>query len=770
MDGWVTIGTKLDTKQLERDLNNAQKRLVQYEKEAEQLTTAKAKAEVDLQPYEEAKTLIQEQADADLKLAQTEEEVNRVLADENKNLQEINSKYAERLGKLDSINKKIQENAINQSLATKQVEDLQSKLGESNIYDNINTGISKISNSLTGVIRKVGRWTLAVFGVRSAYSMITRAMSILSEYNGELANKLQGIRVVLATALEPVINHIISVVQRVVAYIAYIYKAWFGIDILAKSTAKSMGAGAGAAEKMRKSLAGFDEMNVLGDNVSSAGGGVGGTGLDLSDIENIQIPKWIKWIAQNKKTILNFLKGLLGVIAAFKLAKFIADLANAGKALGILGKSADSTSGQLSGLQKFGIALAIAGFVTMVASITDLIRNWDTLTTKEKAVKMAFVAIGDAAIALGYALATGFSAATLGIGALIAVIATLATALINLGIKYYEERDIVMDLTEAENNLKKAKEKLTNAYLDHADAVDKLKEKEEKLIEVQKETNISATDLITKIKEQKLTYEQLTEAEKQVYKAYYEVEAAQEKVESTTDNVTAATKESIDAQFDEMRVRAMQKGSWDEYKQAVLQALKEEKISTEEATDYMNKALKDMDLNAMITFTKDIPESVKKGMDPSQYNTNWELTKSWFKNGWDGLIANLKTSWNAFTSWFGRNNKLSASVTTSGMSTGGIAMKKGGIAMKTGGIVKLASGAVVNRPGYGIPIRRNVYAGEAGPEGVIPLTDSQRMELLGESIGRYVNINATVPVYVGNRQIAREIKKISAEDDFAYNA
>ena len=41
--------------------------------------------------------------------------------------------------------------------------------------------------------------------------------------------------------------------------------------------------------------------------------------------------------------------------------------------------------------------------------------------------------------------------------------------------------------------------------------------------------------------------------------------------------------------------------------------------------------------------------------------------------------------------------------------------------------------------------------------------------LLGQAIGRYISINATVPVYVGNRQVARELKKIEAEDDFASN-
>ena len=77
-----------------------------------------------------------------------------------------------------------------------------------------------------------------------------------------------------------------------------------------------------------------------------------------------------------------------------------------------------------------------------------------------------------------------------------------------------------------------------------------------------------------------------------------------------------------------------------------------------------------------------------------------------------------------------------------------------------------AKGGVVNMPGRGVPIG---YAGERGAEGIIPLTDSQQMQLLGEAIGKFVNINATVPVYVGNRQVAREMKRISAENNFAYN-
>ena len=43
MDGWVTIGTRLDSKQLQKDLRSAESELKQYEREAERLTKQKAR-------------------------------------------------------------------------------------------------------------------------------------------------------------------------------------------------------------------------------------------------------------------------------------------------------------------------------------------------------------------------------------------------------------------------------------------------------------------------------------------------------------------------------------------------------------------------------------------------------------------------------------------------------------------------------------------------------------------------------------------------------
>jgi hypothetical protein len=59
--------------------------------------------------------------------------------------------------------------------------------------------------------------------------------------------------------------------------------------------------------------------------------------------------------------------------------------------------------------------------------------------------------------------------------------------------------------------------------------------------------------------------------------------------------------------------------------------------------------------------------------------------------------------------------------------------------------------------------------GEAGAEGILPLTDSQAMETLGEAIGRYITINANITNSMNGRIISRELQRIRGNQDFAYN-
>lgn len=88
--------------------------------------------------------------------------------------------------------------------------------------------------------------------------------------------------------------------------------------------------------------------------------------------------------------------------------------------------------------------------------------------------------------------------------------------------------------------------------------------------------------------------------------------------------------------------------------------------------------------------------------------------------------------------------------------------------LSTFNLPRLAKGGIVNMPGPGVMVG-NAFAGERGAEGVIPLTDSQQMAILGEAIGKYVTINANITNTMNGRVISRELQKINNESDFAFN-
>lgn len=82
---------------------------------------------------------------------------------------------------------------------------------------------------------------------------------------------------------------------------------------------------------------------------------------------------------------------------------------------------------------------------------------------------------------------------------------------------------------------------------------------------------------------------------------------------------------------------------------------------------------------------------------------------------------------------------------------------------------RLAKGGIINMPGRGVPVG-GAIAAEKGAEGIIPLTDSQQMTLLGKAIGKFITINANITNSMNGRVISRELQKIQNDSDFALNS
>lgn len=466
--------------------------------------------------------------------------------------------------------------------------------------------LSKLSKGMSDIIGKVTKWGLALFGIRTAYSFIRSAVNEVVQQDELMKNQIEYMKYAVGTALKPVFEIILNVIYKIIAGIGSIIKLITGINIFSKATANNFKNMNTSASALRKTLAGFDEMNVINQS--------GGTGL-LGDI-----------------------------------------------------------SSQLDDLKDLSIE---------VENMAKKIKRWflggDTLQE--------------------------------GLDNFIPTLKKTYEPFYRQVLKPY----IIDPFVDTSKQIAKMSEPIWRPMYNSAVQLRKdIKELFAPFVNWFKENVLDA--IKTKINSFKNEF--LKNFAPFINKIIYWI--------NNTFGVFGVKLDYIEIKSDE---------TGNEIKQSIGGAL----------DDTKNKADK---------------------LSKPEYTININSSKIKTSSSWlDNIIKSLKEltskTWNIVTSF--------ASGGISGGTINGwlqpLRDKLSQIGIK---LPYLARGGIVNNPGNGV-FMGGYVAGERGQEGVIPLTDSQQMALLGEAIGKYININATVPVYVGNRMVAREIKRINAEDDFAYN-
>lgn len=491
------------------------------------------------------------------------------------------------------------------SRLVKQLDRLQKKQADLNKTDlsGVQKSIENVGKSTSKVITKMGKWALGIFAIESAYGFVRQAMASVSEYNEQISSDVEYIRFAMASMLQPVIEGLISLAYKLLTYVNYIAKAWFGVDLFANASANAMNKSAKSAEKMKKSLAGFDEMNVLNDNGSTGAMGAVAPSFDLASPEDVKIPSWIQWIADNKDIVIAGLMGISGALIAVHLG--------------------------LTLIQGLGIGIILAGIVTLIQGIVDFIKDpsWTNFLT----------------ILQGIALVVSGIAVLL--GGWIVALASLGVAIVSYVIKNW----------------------------------DKVKEI-------------------------------LSEVGSWVY-----------------DNIIKPVGDFF-------------VGLWD----GIVNGVKT-------AVQWVKGAF-----SSVVSFFSNLIQKIL-GLFKNIGIKTANVIGGAFKTVINGVLKAIENILNFPIKSINKLIDVINAVPGINIST-----------LPTFKLPRLAKGGIINQPGRGIPVG-SAIGGERGQEGVIPLTDSQQMQLLGEAIGRYINLNATIPIYMGNRQIAREIKKINAQNDFAFN-
>lgn len=492
-------------------------------------------------------------------------------------------------------------------------------------------------------VKRVARWTLALIGIRGVVSLISRSLNTLSQYDEQLATDVQYLQFVLATTLKPVIEYLVQLAFKLMSYVGYISKAWFGVSVFANASAEAMNKTSKSAEKVKKQLAGFDEMNILSDSGSDEES-TNATlpSMDLSQ-QNIEPPKWLIWIGDHGKEIISLISGIAGALILLSTGLTIT--------------------------KSLGIGVAIAGVVYSISALLDYLKapTWENFGKIIQGIGIFVIGLGIAFFGLP------------------AIIAGVAVLIVGTVIKYWD----------------KIKSFLQNG-------IDWLKEKSDWVHRI-------FGDNIGKI------YDNIVENFQAILNGFNDVFNG---IKTILDGII-------------MFVKGVFTGNW--------------KMAWEGVKKIFSGIFTALGgiVQTALTIIINSVANVARGVGQIIYEILATVV--------NGVLWLIETTMNAPIKAINMLTDVINKIP-------GINLGK----LPTFKLPRLAKGGIINMPGRGVNYG-GANIGERRPEGVIPLSDSQQMSLLGEAIGKYITINANIISTMNGRVISRELRKVQNDSDFAFN-
>lgn len=367
------------------------------------------------------------------------------------------------------------------------------------------TGAGKMADkfgaSIKRGIKTMARYTLAMFGIRGAFTAVSQVARSYIADNEALESSINGIRGAFGELLGPAIEKVINLIKIAMSYVFAFVKALTGVDYVARWNAKALNKQTSATKELAKAQrqsAGFDEQNKLNDTSSGGGasGGVSG-GLELPTISEETLGKiqtftdklkevW-GWLVENKEELLAM---AAAVAIAFAINGIINWIGAMGGIAGVVSKILPMLTSLLGTLKLIGgVALIGGGVFLIVDAFKDIKENglnWENILKLLAGAIM--VIVGACLLFNATLLANPITWVVVGIMALIAAIVLCVT--------YWDEIKAAV-----EKFVQKAVEKINEFGNKFRDGI---KEKVDKVVEYFEGLKDKIGNAIQKIKD-KLT-------------------------------------------------------------------------------------------------------------------------------------------------------------------------------------------------------------------------------------------------------------------------
>ena len=612
--------------------------------------------------------------------------------------------------KIKSFNIRVQELKNNLHKATK----------NSNLFGHHGT------QDFKSLLKGAKRLVLGIIGIQSAYSIVRRAVSSYMSTDEKYTKQMEANWIGLGATLSPIIDWISKSLRKIVTGVLYFISVLTDVNMIQKANSVILKKNAEATKNWRKEneklTTSFDEMEVLQDRTEKEKPELLPL-FDINDLSKSTIDK-ITRIAKALKPIYNFFKDLVQF-----------------------------------GIDHPELIVTILGGMGLLSFINKVIGNKNSLT------------------------------GLLGIHGILAGISGYIIGK-NLADIYETYNDVINTMQSGKNLQEPRLEEIKNRYNELASQKREIINKKDAKSTSQytKEIKNQTIALINNAKRIKNNMDNMSATDKFLAKQSGAWDRWNEEIALSLDYANDYTN-ILKELYENGSLNTEQMGDYNEavatltdtiftanggFTELAKTYLKVERgverlgvvqeelgykfNQTKDFALTLGQTIKDIPEKVRIDIISDSANKVKKVIDNTLSSLGLLSSKTWTYKIKATASIDVKTLLNGFVQ-NAANTALWALALSNMQSQWNSAIK----------MVGLANGGIVHNPGRGVPIGSNILVGEGkDAEAVLPLNE-QTYSMLGKSIAENMVVNLTNITEMNGRQINKEIKQISAKENYAFN-
>lgn len=157
-----------------------------------------------------------------------------------------------------------------------------------------------LASSFNSGIKSIKKFALSLLSVRTAFSMISRAMQSYLSFDTQLSNSIQNCWNVLGSLLAPILEYVVSLFSKLVSYVNAFVKALTGVDLVARANSKALDKQAKSTKGVQEAQSSLDELHSINDN---SGGGDDNTSISVGEVDTSKLDVIFSWIDKVKSLL-----------------------------------------------------------------------------------------------------------------------------------------------------------------------------------------------------------------------------------------------------------------------------------------------------------------------------------------------------------------------------------------------------------------------------------------------------------------------------------